>query len=120
MKQISVSMLFQVDGVALSQSQDLRRIGESDFFNIHRPHKDRSTTRQKSDFQSSIFRFPISHRMDSQQPNNGFGPLSKPRGSGAVFGAFLVVVVSGAVPIVNAIAFSSIKESKDEILFLFF
>ena len=29
-KQISVSMLFQVDGVALSQSQDLRRIGESD------------------------------------------------------------------------------------------
>ena len=58
--------------------------------------------------------------MDSQQPNNGFGPLSKPRGSGAVFGAFLVVVVSGAVHIVNAIAFSSIKESKDEILFLFF
>ena len=73
MKQISVSMLFQVDGVALSQSQDLRRIGESDFFNIHRPRKDRSTTGQKSDFQSSIFRFPISHRMDSQQPNNGFG-----------------------------------------------
>ena len=58
--------------------------------------------------------------MDSQQPNNGFGPLSKPRGSGAVFGAFLVVAVSGAVHIVNAIAFSSIKESKDEILFLFF
>ena len=58
--------------------------------------------------------------MDSQQPNNGFGPLSKPRGSGAVFGAFLVFAVSGAVHIVNAIAFSSIKESKDEILFLFF
>ncbi|CAH3184332.1 unnamed protein product [Porites evermanni] len=58
--------------------------------------------------------------MDSQQPNNGFGLLSKPRGSGAVFGAFLVVVVSGAVHIVNAIAFFSIKESKDEILFLFF
>ena len=58
--------------------------------------------------------------MDSQQPNNGFGPLSTPRGSGAVFGTFLVVAVSGAVHIVNAIAFSSIKESKDEILFLFF
>lgn len=116
-KQISVSMLFQVDGVALSQSQHLGRIEGSDSLNIHRPHKDRSTTRQKSDFQSSIFSFPISHRMDSQQPNNGFGPLSKPRGSGAVFGAFLVVVVSGAVHIVNAIAFSSIKESKDEILF---
>ena len=27
-KQISVSRLFQVDGVALSQSQDLRRIGD--------------------------------------------------------------------------------------------
>ena len=73
---------------------------------IHRPHKDRSTTRQKSDFLSSIFSLPISHRMDSQQPNNGFGPLSKPRGSGAVFGAFLVFAVSGAVHIVNAIAFS--------------
>ena len=116
-KQISVSMLFQVDGVALSQSQHLGRIEGSDSLNIHRPHKDRSTTRQKSDFRSSIFSFPISHRMDSQQPNNGFGPLSKRRGSGAVFGAFLVVAVSGAVHIVNAIAFSSIKESKDEILF---
>ena len=58
--------------------------------------------------------------MDPQQPNNGFGPLSKPRGSGAVFGAFLVVAVNGALHIVNPIAFSSIKESKDEILFLFF
>ena len=115
--QISVSMLFQVDGVALSQSQHLGRIEGSDSLNIHRPHKDRSITRQKSDFRSSIFSFPIPHRMDSQQPNNGFGPLSKSRGSGAVFGAFLVVAVSGAVHIVNAIAFSSIKESKDEILF---
>ena len=55
--------------------------------------------------------------MDPQQPNNGFGPLSKPRGSGAVFAALLVVAVSGAVHIVNAIAFSSTKESKDVILF---
>ena len=58
--------------------------------------------------------------MDPQQPNNGFGPLSKPRGSGAVFAALLVVAVSGAVHIVNAIAFSSTKESKDVILFMFF
>ena len=58
--------------------------------------------------------------MDPQQPNNGFGPLSKPRGSGAVFAASLVVAVSGAVHIVNAIAFSSTKESKDVILFIFF
>ena len=43
---------------------------------------------------SSKFRFPIkyfqfSHRMDPQQPNNGSGPLSKTRGSTAVFAAFL-------------------------------
>ena len=58
--------------------------------------------------------------MDPQQPNNGFGRLSKPRGSGAVFAALLVVAVSGAVHIGNTIAFSSTKESKDVILFMFF
>ena len=58
--------------------------------------------------------------MDPQQPNNGFGPLSEPRGSSAAFAAFFVAAAIGTVHIVNAIAFSSTKESKDKILFMFF
>ena len=52
----------------------------------------------------------------AQQENNGFGPLSKPRGRAAVFASMVFAVVSGAV-----LVFSVRKrESKEGIHFLVF
>ena len=41
--------------------------------------------------------FSVSYRMDPQQQNNGFGPISKPRGRTSVITASFLIVLSGAV-----------------------
>ena len=59
--------------------------------------------------------------MDPQQQNNGFGPLSKPRGNYAVISAAVVIVISVAVLIGITVAQpSGAEESKDKIDLLIF
>ena len=58
--------------------------------------------------------------MDPQQQNNGFGPLSKPRGKKASLAAFIVIVVSGALHVRMTVDHASGDESKDKIHFLAF
>jgi len=58
--------------------------------------------------------------MDPQQQNNGFGPLSKPRGKAALLAALIVVLISGAVHVKVTVAYASEEESKDKIHFLVF
>jgi len=58
--------------------------------------------------------------MDPQQQNNGFGPLSKPRGKAALLAALIVVFLSGAVHVKVTVAYASQEESKDKIHFLVF
>ena len=59
--------------------------------------------------------------MDPQQQNNGFGPLSKPRGRAALLTAILVIVFSAAVHVRVAVAHASgEEESRDKIHFLVF
>ena len=57
--------------------------------------------------------------MDPQQENNGFGPLSKPRGNFAMITAAVVMVISAIAHIKVAHA-SGKEESKEKIHFLFF
>ena len=59
--------------------------------------------------------------MDPQQQNNGFGPLSKPRGRYAIFAALLLIVISLAAHVRATVAQASGQgESKDKIQFLVF
>ena len=59
--------------------------------------------------------------MDPQQQNNGFGPLSKPRGKAALLTALIVILISGAVHVkVTVSQASGEKESRDKIHFLIF
>ena len=59
--------------------------------------------------------------MDPQQQNNGFGPLSKPRGKAALVAAFTVILISGAVHVkVTVSQASGEKESRDKLHFLIF
>ena len=60
--------------------------------------------------------------MDPQQQNNGFGPISKPRGRTSVITASFLIVLSGAVHCVYfKIAYSSEdKEGRVEFHFLLF
>ena len=66
--------------------------------------------------------FSVSHKMDPQQQNNGFGPISKPRGRTSVITASFLIVLSGAVHCVYfKIAYSSEdKEGRVEFHFLLF
>ena len=52
----------------------------------------------------------------AQQENNGFGPLSKPRGRAAVFASMVFAVLSGAVLVLSVRK----RESKEGIHFLVF
>ncbi|KAJ7375189.1 hypothetical protein OS493_001932 [Desmophyllum pertusum] len=52
----------------------------------------------------------------AQQENNGFGPLSKPRGRAATIASVVVAVISGVVLLFAVRK----KESREGILFLFF
>ena len=79
----------------------------------------------KLDFSStSIFKvknneFSVSYRMDPQQQNNGFGPISKPRGRTSVITASLMIVLASAVHF--TIAYSSEnKEGRVGFHFLLF
>ena len=60
--------------------------------------------------------------MDPQQQNNGFGPISKPRGRTSVITASFLIVLSGAIHCVYfKIAYSSEdKEGRVEFHFLLF
>ena len=59
--------------------------------------------------------------MDPQQQNNGFGPLSKPRGKAAFLATSLVILVSGVVHVIMTISQASgEKESRDKLHFLIF
>ena len=66
--------------------------------------------------------FSVSHKMDPQQQNNGFGPISKPRGRTSVITASFLIVLSGAIHCVYfKIAYSSEdKEGRVEFHFLLF
>ena len=66
---------------------------------------------------TSLLEFSLSYKMDPQQQNNGFGPLTKPRGKTAVITAWFVIVLSGALHVKFAHS-SGKKESRDEIHFL--
>ena len=68
---------------------------------------------------TSLLQFSLSYKMDPQQENNGFGPLTKPRGRAAVITASFVIVLSGALHVKFAHS-SGKKESRDEIHFLLF
>ena len=68
---------------------------------------------------TSLLEFSLSYKMDPQQQNNGFGPLTKPRGKTAVITASFVIVLSGALHVKFAHS-SGKKESRDEIHFLLF
>ena len=60
--------------------------------------------------------------MDPQQQNNGFGPLSKPRGKKALLAALIVIVISGALHVRMAVVHATADEtqSKDKLHFLVF
>ena len=57
--------------------------------------------------------------MDRQQENNGFGPLSEPRGKASLIAALLVVAFCAVVHL--KIAHSTVNQrGRDEVFFLFF
>lgn len=59
--------------------------------------------------------------MDPQQQNNGFGPVSKPRGRYAIFAALLLIAISCAAHVRATVAQASGQDgSKDKIQFLLF
>ena len=63
--------------------------------------------------------FSVSYKMDLQQQNNGFGPISKPRGRASVITASLMIVLASAVHF--TIAYSSEnKEGRVGFHFLLF
>ena len=82
----------------------------------------RNTLSSTSIFKFKNNEFSVSHRMDPQQQNNGFGPISKPRGRTSVITASFLIVLSGAVHCVYfKIAYSSEdKEGRVEFHFLLF
>ena len=54
--------------------------------------------------------------MEPQQQNNGFGPLSKPRGKAAILAASLVILISGVMHVKMTISQASgEKESRDKL-----
>ena len=64
---------------------------------------------------TSLLEFSLSYKMDPQQENNGFGPLTKPRGKAAVITASFVIVLSGALHVKFA---HSSGEKKAEMKFI--